>query len=54
MDEARDSNVQQGFDILWVQVTTSTEYKKVYGYSLFQEEAANAVGKDPIKALINL
>jgi hypothetical protein len=35
-------------------VTTSAEYKKVSGYSLFQEGAANAAGKDPIEALINL
>jgi hypothetical protein len=27
--------VQQGFDLLWVQVTTSTKCKKVSGYSLF-------------------
>jgi hypothetical protein len=27
--------VQQGFDLLWVQVTTSTECKKVSRYSLF-------------------
>jgi hypothetical protein len=26
---------QQGFDLLWVQVTTSAECKKVSGYSLF-------------------
>jgi hypothetical protein len=27
--------VQQGFDLLWVQVTTSAECKKVSRYSLF-------------------
>jgi hypothetical protein len=54
MDEARDSDVQQGFDLLWVQVTTSTKCKKVSRYSLFQEGAANAAGKEPIEALINL
>jgi hypothetical protein len=46
--------VQQGFDFLWVQVTTSAECKKVSGYSLFREGAANMAGKDPIEALINL
>jgi hypothetical protein len=46
--------VQQGFDLSWVQVTTSTECKKVSGYSLFWEGAANAAGKEPIEALINL
>jgi hypothetical protein len=46
--------VQQGFDLSWVQVTTSAECKKVYGYSLFWEGAANAAGKEPIEALINL
>jgi hypothetical protein len=46
--------VQQGFDLSWVQVTTSAEYKKVSGYSLFREGAANAAGKEPIEALINL
>jgi hypothetical protein len=45
---------QQGFDILWVQVTTSTECKKVSGYSLFWEGATNVAGKEPIEALINL
>jgi hypothetical protein len=54
MDEARDSDEQQGFDLLWVQVTTSAKCKKVSGYSLFWEGAANAAGKEPIKALINL
>jgi hypothetical protein len=48
------SDVQQGFDLLWVQVTTSAECKKVSGYSLFWEGAANAAGKEPIEALINL
>jgi hypothetical protein len=51
---AHDSDVQQGFDLLWVQVTTSAECKKVSGYSLFQEGAANVAGKEPIEALINL
>jgi hypothetical protein len=46
--------VQQGFDLLWVQVTTSAECKKVSGYSVFREGAANAAGKEPIEALINL
>jgi hypothetical protein len=46
--------VQQGFDLSWVQVTTSAECKKVSGYSLFREGATNAAGKEPIEALINL
>jgi hypothetical protein len=46
--------VQQGFDLLWVQVTTSAECKKVFRYSLFWEGATNAAGKEPIEALINL
>jgi hypothetical protein len=54
MDEAHDSDVKQGFDLLWVQVTTSAECKKVSRYSLFWEGAANAVGKEPIEALNNL
>jgi hypothetical protein len=54
VDEARGLDVQQGFDLLWVQVTTSAECKKVSGYSLFQEEATNAAGKEPIKAVVNL
>jgi hypothetical protein len=54
MDEARGSVVQQGVDLSWVQVTTSAECKKVSGYSLFQEGAANTAGKEPIEALINL
>jgi hypothetical protein len=37
-----------------VQVTTSAECKKVSGYSLFREGAANAAGKELIEALINL
>jgi hypothetical protein len=45
---------QQGFDLLWVQVTTTAEYKKVSGYSLFWEGAGNAAGKEPIEALIYL
>jgi hypothetical protein len=51
---AHDSDVQQGFDLLWVQVTTSAECTKVSRYSLFREGAMNAAGKDPIEALINL
>jgi hypothetical protein len=54
MDEARDSDVQQGFDLLWVQVITSVECKKVSGYSLFREGAANVAGKEAIEALINM
>jgi hypothetical protein len=46
--------VQQGFDLLWVQVTISVECKKVSRYSLFWEGAMNAAGKEPIEALINL
>jgi hypothetical protein len=34
-------------------VITSAEYKKVFGYYLFQEGFTNAVGKEPIKALAN-
>jgi hypothetical protein len=48
------SDVQQSLDLLWVQVTTSAECKKVSGYSLFGEGAANTAGKEPIEALINL
>jgi hypothetical protein len=51
---AHDSDVQQGFYVLWVQVTTSAECKKVSRHSLFQEGATNAAGKEPIEALINL
>jgi hypothetical protein len=51
---AYNSVVQQGFDLLWVQVTTSAECNKVSGCSLFQEGAANAAGKEPLEALINL
>jgi hypothetical protein len=54
VDEARGSVVQQDFDLLWVEVTTSAECKKVYGYSLFREGAMNAEGKEPIEALVNL
>jgi hypothetical protein len=54
VDDASYSEVQQGFDLLWVQVTTSAEFKKVSGYSLFREGAMNAAGKEPIEALINL
>jgi hypothetical protein len=46
--------VQQVIDLLWVQVTTSAECKKVYGYFLFREGATNTAGKEPIEALINL
>jgi hypothetical protein len=46
--------VQQGLDLLWVQVTTSAECKKVSGYSLFWEGAVNVARKEPIEALINL
>jgi hypothetical protein len=51
---ACNSVVQQGFDLLWVQVTTSAECKKVSRYSMFREGAANAAGKEPIEALINM
>jgi hypothetical protein len=51
---ASNSDVQQSVDLLWVQVTTSVECKKVSGYSLLREGAANMVGKEPIEALINL
>jgi hypothetical protein len=54
VDDASYTEVQQGFDLLWVQVTTSVECKKVSGYSLFQEGATNVAGKEPIEALINL
>jgi hypothetical protein len=54
MDGKVHQVVQQGFDHLWVQVTTSAECKKVSRYSMFQEGATNAAGKEPIKALINL
>jgi hypothetical protein len=54
VDEACSSVVQQGVDLLWVKVTTSAEYKKVSGYSLFREGAVNTEGKEPIEALINL
>jgi hypothetical protein len=45
--------VQQGFDLLWVQVTTSAYCKKVSRYSLFREGTKNAAGKEPIEALVN-
>jgi hypothetical protein len=51
---ALDSDMQQSLDLLWVQVTTSVECKKVSGYSLFREGAANTAGKESIEALINL
>jgi hypothetical protein len=54
MDEKVRPVVQQGFDLLWVQVTTYAECMKVSGYSLFREGAANAAGKEPMEALINL
>jgi hypothetical protein len=54
VDEAYSSVVQQGVDLLWVQVTTSAECKKVSGYSLLREEVANTAGKESIEALINL
>jgi hypothetical protein len=54
VDDASYSEVQQDFDLLWVEVTTSAECKKVSGYSLFREGAVNAVGKEPIEALIDL
>jgi hypothetical protein len=48
---------QQGFNLLWVQVTTSAEYKKVLGYSLFQRRSyerdrkgAHRSFKEPVKA----
>jgi hypothetical protein len=46
--------VQQGVDLLWIQVTTYVECNKVSRYSLFQEGATNTAGKEPIEALINL
>jgi hypothetical protein len=46
--------VQEGIDLLWVQVTTSAECKKVSGYYLLREGAANTTEKEPIEALINL
>jgi hypothetical protein len=54
MDRKVSPVVQQSFDLSWVQVTTSTECKKVSGYSLFWEGATNVAGKEPIEALINL
>jgi hypothetical protein len=54
MDRKVRPVMQQGVDILWVQVTTSTECKKVSRYSLFREGATNTAGKEPIEALINL
>jgi hypothetical protein len=54
MDKKVCPVVQQGFDLLWVQVTTSAECKKVSGYSLFWEGSTNVAGKEPIEALINL
>jgi hypothetical protein len=46
--------VQQGIDLLWVQMTTSAECKKVSRYSLFREGVTNTAGKEHIEALINL
>jgi hypothetical protein len=54
VDDASYSEVQQDFDLLWVEVTTSAECKKVSGYSMFREGAVNAARKEPIEALINL
>jgi hypothetical protein len=54
MDEKVRPVVQQGFDLLWVQVTTSAECNKVSRYSLFREGAMNVAGKEPIEALVNL
>jgi hypothetical protein len=54
MDGKACSVMQQGVDLLWVQVTTSAECKKVSRYSLFWEGATNTIGKEPIEALINL
>jgi hypothetical protein len=39
---------------LWVQVTTSVECKKVFGYFLFREGATNVAEKEPIEALVNM
>jgi hypothetical protein len=54
MDENVRPFVQQGVDLLSVQVTTSAECKKVSRYSMFWEGATNTAGKEPIEALINL
>jgi hypothetical protein len=54
MDEKVRPVVQQSVDLSWVQVIISAECKKVSRYSLFQEGATNAAGKEPIEALINL
>jgi hypothetical protein len=48
------SDVQQGFDLLWVQVTMSAECKIASVYSLFRKGATNTAGKEPIEALVNL
>jgi hypothetical protein len=54
VDDASCSVVQQGFDLSWLQVTTSAECMKVSGYSLFRDGATNMAGKEPIEAIINL
>jgi hypothetical protein len=54
MDRKVRPVVQQSFDLSWVQVNTSAEYKKVSRYSLFWEGATNTARKEPIEALINL
>jgi hypothetical protein len=54
VDDTSCSDVQQSFDLLWVQVTIFAECKKVSGYSLFQEGTTNAAEKEPIEALVNL
>jgi hypothetical protein len=46
--------VQQSIDLLWIQVTTSAECKKIFGYFLFRKGGTNAARKEPIEALINL
>jgi hypothetical protein len=46
---ACNSDVHQGFDLLWVQVTTSADCKKVLGYSLFWEGTTNAAKRIPSK-----
>jgi hypothetical protein len=41
--------VQQSFDLLWVQVTTSAECKNVSGYSLFRKELRTRQERSPLK-----
>jgi hypothetical protein len=48
------SDVQQGLDLIWVQVTTSAECTKSIKILPVWEGAANTSGKEPIEALINL